>query len=131
MRLSSAVVLVVSLGLMLAGAASPAAASSIVIGGSDTYDFEPFGFDHAGYVAGAGEIFQQIYNGDAFGTAPVLIDQLTFFIDLDGPQWQGHMFYSGEQLFLSTSPQSVGSPSAAFAAASCGSRACHAICRKR
>jgi hypothetical protein len=109
MRRTSA--LIFTLVLMGTLSASPVRAAAIVIGSSDSRDVEPFGWDDGDTPS---RLFQQLYGGNSFGTDPILITQLTFF--LDPLSWEGRMFYTGEQLFLSTSPQSHSSPSASFAA---------------
>jgi PEP-CTERM motif-containing protein len=110
MRRSSALVLT----LVLIGplsAASPVRAAAILIGSSNSFDVEPFGWDDGDTPS---RLFQQLYAGSSFGIDPILITQLTFF--LEPLSWEGRMFYTGEQLYLSTSPQSHSSPGTSFAA---------------
>jgi hypothetical protein len=110
MRRSSAIVFALALTAALA-IGTPVRADSVVIGASNSFDVQPFGWDDGDTPQLA---FQQLYGAGSFGSDPILISQLTFF--LDPLSWEGEMFYVNQRLFLSTSPESHTSPGTTFAA---------------
>jgi hypothetical protein len=111
MRRSSAIVFALAL-TAAAGIGTPVLADSVVIGGSNSSDVTPFGWDDGDTPQLA---FQQLYGASSFGSDPILITQLTFFFD-PSSSWQGDMFYVNQQLSLSTSAESHTSPGTSFAA---------------
>ena len=110
-RRSSAIVFALAL-IAAVGIGTPVLADSVVIGGSNSSDVTPFGWDDGDTPQLA---FQQLYGASSFGSDPILITQLTFFFD-PSSSWQGDMFYVNQQLSLSTSAESHTSPGTSFAA---------------
>jgi hypothetical protein len=104
---------VVLLGVILVGSRQ-AAASTLIIGSASGPGLDsPFGFRDYSETTGPNDIVQQLYSGTSFGTNPIEITALTFFID--STSWRGHMFYTNESLYLSTSPATVGAPGTTLA----------------
>ena len=101
--------------LLLLASVKRASGAPIVVG-TDTGPSSavPFGFIDFSGINDANDIFQQLYTAASFGTDPVLITALTFFTDQTTAH-KGLMAYTDQEVYLSTSATSVGSPADNFA----------------